>query len=105
MLFFPNVLANFFTVTGEEESHLQNHYQEFETELNHTPQSVFSQRERVLECEGLPQSYTPTLQRLLKRNQTKSQIFKEETEVKPKKDIQTDSVSDNTRLRAGWLLD
>ena len=36
-----------------------NHYQEFETELNHTPHSVISQRERDLESEGLAQSYTP----------------------------------------------
>ena len=78
-----------------------NPYPEFETELNHTPHSVLSQLERFLECDGLTQSYTLTLQRLLKGNQTKSQIFKEETEVKPNKDIQTDSVSDNTRLRAG----
>ena len=80
--------------------HIHNPYPEFETELNHTPHSVLSQLERFLECDGLTQSYTLTLQRLLKGNQTKSQIFKEETEVKPNKDIQTDSVSDNTRLRA-----
>ena len=45
-----------------------------------------------MESEGLSKSYTPTLQRPLKGNQSKGQIFKEETEVKPKKDIQTDSV-------------